>query len=167
MKSYLPIVLLASLALTAGAAAADERGGPGFGGRHGDMSQFRDPARMVERMSRVLDLDELQEQNINNIVSAATPEIDALRDRRKSTREAMRALDPADPDYSAKLSTLATDIGELATESTLLLGRVRLEVSEQLTDAQKAELKEAFEQRRGRFMRRFRDRRGGADSDSN
>lgn len=163
MKSYLPILLLASLALTAGAGAADERGGPG----RGDMSQFRDPARMVERMSRVLDLDELQEQNIDNIVTAAKPEIDALRERRKETREAMRALDPADPDYSAKLSSLATDIGELATEATLLFGRVRLEVTEQLTDAQKAELEDAFEKRRGRFRRHARRHGADAESDAN
>lgn len=165
MKSYLPIVLLASLAMTAGAGAASEHGGPGAGGRHGEMSQFRDPGRMVERMSRILDLDELQEQNINNIVTAAKPEIDALRERRKANRQAMRALDPADPDYSAKLTSLATEVGELTTEATLLFGRVRLEVAEQLTDAQKAELEEAFEQRRGRFRRH--SRRGAGESDAN
>ena len=165
MKTYLPIVLLASLALTAGVGVAHERGG-GWSGARAGMAEFRDPARMVERMSRILDLDELQEQNISNILTAAQPEIDALRERGKANREAMRALDTSDPDYSTKLNTLASDIGELATEATLLFGRVRLEVTGQLSDEQAAELQQAFEQRRGRGMRRHA-RRHAADSDSN
>ncbi len=42
---------------------------------------FGDPARMLERMTRHLDLDDTQSQTIGNIIEAAKPEIDALRER--------------------------------------------------------------------------------------
>lgn len=153
MKAYLPIVLLTAAALTGGSVLANDHRG-----RHGGMSDFRDPTQMIERMARHLDLDEIQEQNINNILAAVKPEADALRQRGRESREAMRALDPADPDYAAKLNNLAAEIGELATEATVLFGRVRLEVSQELTAEQAAELAAFAEKRRGGFGRRGRNR---------
>ena len=160
MKAYLPIVLLTAAALAGGSVLANDHRG-----RHGGMADFRDPTQMIERMARHLDLDEIQEQNINNILTAVKPEAEALRERGRESREAMRALDPADPDYSAKLNNLAAEIGELATEATLLFGRVRLEVTQELTAEQAAELAELAEQRRDGFGRRWRNRHA-ADADA-
>ena len=161
MKTYLLIVLSAA-ALFSGvegvsaqsddgeankSRAADRHGQRGFG------RGFGDPARMIERMSRHLDLDETQQQNIRNIIDAARPEFDELRERARTNRKAMRDLDTSNPDYSALLNNLAIENGELVAEGTMLFGRVRSEVDAELTEAQRAELSEAMQRNRGGFRR--------------
>ena len=160
MKTYL-LIFLSAAALFSGvegvsAQSEDRAANKGHAGeRHGHRGfgrGFGDPARMIERMSRHLDLDETQQQNIRNIIDAARPEFDELRERARSNRKAMRELDTSNPDYSALLNNLAMENGELVAEGTMLFGRVRSEVDAQLTDAQRAELAEAM-QARGGFRR--------------
>ena len=61
--------------------------GAGHGMNH---DEFGDPARMLERMSRHLDLDDTQSQTVGNILETAKPEIDALRERAAEGRKRMR-----------------------------------------------------------------------------
>ena len=115
-------------------------------GMRGDRS--RDPARMIEKMSRHLDLDELQQEQMNNIVLAAQPEMDALHDRQRANRKAQHELDANDPDYSAKLSDIAAESGELTASRTMLMGSMRSEISAVLTEEQRAKLGERSDRRR-------------------
>ncbi len=123
--------------------AEKEEGHRDWGSGHyrgmGEMGS-RDPARMIERMSRHLDLDELQQEKLNNIMSAAKPEFDEQRSRQEANREAMRALDVNDPDYSTKLEYLATENGELVAAKTMLMGRIRAEINNELTDEQREKM---------------------------
>lgn len=137
--------------------------GPGHRMHH---DEFGDPARMLEMMTRHLDLDESQTQTIGNIFSAAKPQIDALRERGKAARKAMHELDVDDPDYGARLQTLSMEVGAVTSEATLLHGSLRADVFAQLTPEQR-EL--AAEGRRG--MRRHSRhggffRRHGSDTES-
>ena len=129
-------------------------------GHHRGMQgrESRDPARMVERMARHLELDELQQEKLNNVVSAAKPEFEALHERARTNREAMRALDTNDPDYSSRLNELALESGEVTTARTILMGRVRSEINNELTDEQRAKLAERGEHRGERQRNR-----GGED----
>ena len=122
---------------------------------------------MIERMSEHLDLDDTQRQTVENILEAAKPEIEALRDRAKASREAMRELEVDDPNRSSIINNIALENGQIATEGTLLFDRVHSEVLAVLTDEQrqmleekKSELKERFENRRQKGRRG--ERRGGA-----
>jgi len=128
--------------------------GPGQRMHH---DEFGDPARMLERMTRHLDLDDIQSQTIGNILEAARPEIDALRERAQTTREAMHELDVDDPDYGSNLQRLSTEIGALTSEATLLHGRLRADVFAELTPEQRERAAEG----RGRMHHRFRH--GGVD----
>ena len=161
MKTYL-LIFLSAAALFSGVegVSAQSEDGEAREGRAGEWRGHRgfgrglgDPVRMIERMSRHLDLDETQQQNIRNIIDAARPEFDELRERARSNRNAMRDLDPSNPDYSALLNNLAIENGELVAEGTLLFGRVRSEIDAQLTETQRAELREAMEHARGGFRR--------------
>lgn len=114
--------------------------------------EFGDPARRVEMMTRHLDLDDTQSQTIGNILEAAKPEIDALRDRARTTREAMQALDVDDPNYAANLQNLSTEIGALTSEAALLHGRLRADVYAELT----AEQRERAAEGRNSMHERFR-----------
>ena len=125
--------------------------------RHGGHGRaFGDPTRFVERMARRLDLDDVQEQTIANAVEAAKPEIEALRDRARANRAALRDLDTTSADYGARLDALSLEQGQLATERTMLMGRLRAELASVLTDEQRAELEALMERGRERRERRFR-----------
>lgn len=99
-----------------------------------------DPARMVEMMSRHLDLDATQSQTIHNILQAVQPEADALRERSRANHEALRTLDVNEANYNATLQNLSAESGELATERTLLHGRVRGEIFAVLTAEQQQKM---------------------------
>jgi len=158
MKTRRTRLTLAAVGLTlAGFALAaphghrgDRHGSPGMGGFGPD------PVFIVERLARHLDLDETQENRVSNILDAARPEFDALRDRGRSARENMKNLDPSDPDYSAALDNLAQESGDIMTEAALLFGRVRAEVHAVLTPEQVEELKAMTE----RWAERRRSRHG-------
>jgi len=141
------IVILTLLAFASAANADDGRGGA-YGDRSGMQRGPMISARMLDR----LDLDDTQRQTVDNIVEAARPEFDALRERKQSNRTALSDLDPADASYAIDLETAAAENGQLAKEMTLLIFRVRNEVNAVLTDDQRAALKERME--------RHRDRRG-------
>jgi len=121
-------------------------GGPGFG--------MHEPGMLIGRMAEHLDLDDAQRESVNNIVSAAKPEIEALREKVRANHEALRTLDASDPE----VQNIAISNGELATEGTLLFSRIRSEVNAVLTDEQRAKLDTAKEHRRERGERR-KDRR--------
>ncbi len=128
--------------------------------------EFGDPARMLEMMTRHLDLDETQSQSIENILMAARPEIDALRERAQATRKAMHDLDVSDPAYGTDLQNLSTQIGALTSESTLLHGRLRADVLAQLTDEQRERAAAGRRRMSDRFGHGEFHRRHGRPSDS-
>lgn len=125
-------------------------------GRHMWRDGMDDPARMIERLGRHLELDEAQAVQLQNIVGAAKPELDRVRNSLDESRSAMRNLDPADPDYSVKLQNLSASVGDLAGQMTLLLGGIRADIHAVLTSEQIAmieERKASFRHRGGRHKR--------------
>jgi Spy/CpxP family protein refolding chaperone len=124
------------------------------GAHAGMMPGGHDFDRIVEHMSRRLDLNETQTQAIRNIVEAAKPEADTLRERARANREAMHALNVSDADYDVKLQNLAVENGELVTQMTLLHGRVMGQVNGELTVEQRDELSKSRDAMKKRFRQR-------------
>ena len=127
------------------------------------MGNFGNSERMLQHLQRRLELDDQQAVTVGNILGAASSEIDALRDRGRSLREAIAALDTSDPDYDVRLQNLSVETGEIATEMTLLHGRIRSEISAELSMDQRQKLADG----RG-HMRDWsggRHHRGSIDSD--
>jgi len=157
--------VLTAMALISGATNGFAQPSDGHRGSHDGQHRGmrgdgpRDPVMMVERMSRHLDLDELQQEKLRNILLAAKPELDALRGRARANREARNGLDTSDPDYSATLANLATENGEIVASRMVLMGRIRSEINAELSDEQRAKLAERGAHRgRGRH-----DRESGSD----
>lgn len=130
------LVLIASLVGTTVLAESGERFGRDRGDRHGMSGHFS------EKMADRLGLDDTQRQTVQNIQLAAEPEVTAMRDRMQANREAMKSLDPNDPNRSVLLNDIAVEKGQLATEATLLFDRVRAELSAVLTAEQRAMVEE-------------------------
>jgi Spy/CpxP family protein refolding chaperone len=173
MKKILAAMTAAMMFTAAGTCAFAQDSSSHDGKRHGrgaghrmNHDEFGDPARMLEMMTRHFDLDDTQSQTIGNILEAAKPQIDALRERGQTVRTAMHELDVNDPDYGARLQQLSMEIGEVTSEATLLHGNLRADVFAELTPEQR---ERAAEGRRG--MRDHLRHRGlfhghASDSDS-
>ena len=155
MKTYTIVLLaLASMAALSSNAQAQPPGGPPglFGGGPG--AGFPGPGLMLEHMADHLDLDDAQQESVRNILEAAKPEIEALREQARANREALEALDTSDAAYSAELNNIAISNGELATEGTLLFSRIRNGVDAVLTDEQREKLVRGKKRMRKAFERR-------------
>lgn len=149
------LAVVTTALLSTSAYADSERGRPGPGGHFGGPDfGMHAPEMMIERMAEHLDLDDVQRDSLENIINAARPELDALRAQLRANHEALRELDVNDPE----VQNIAISNGELATEGTLLLTRIRSEIDAVLTDEQRAKLAEAKERRKERFERRLERR---------
>lgn len=154
MKTQLTALLaLASMLALAPIAQAQPGGGPGglFGPGPG-------PVAMLEHMADHLDLDDTQRAQVENIMEAARPEFEALREQLRANREALESLATDDPAYATELNDIAVSNGQLATEGTLLFTRVRSEVHAVLTEEQRDKLARSKERMRQAFERKS-DRR--------
>ncbi len=153
------VVLLTVLSIAAFATTAQaHRGGPPglFGG--GPDGAFPGPGLMIEHMADHLDLDDTQRAQVQNIVEAARPEFEALREQLRANREALQSLATDDPAYATQLNDIAVSNGQLATEGTLLFTRVRNEIHAVLTDEQLEKLARGKERMRQAFEQRSRRR---------
>lgn len=164
-ERLLRLVSIGFMVLLMGEVWAEPENGGGWHhgmqrGHPGMMHGGPDIDRLVDHMSRRLELDDTQIAAIRNIVDAARPEAEALREQVKANREAIRALDVAEVDYDVQLQNLAAKKGELVTQLTLLHGRVMVEVGAELTDEQKTQLAEG----RDRMRKRFRHHGRSAES---
>lgn len=153
--ALLAVVSMATLATSAYADFGDGPrgrfgGGPGIG--------FPEPGLMLEHMADHLDLDDAQRESVRNILEAAKPEIEAIREQHHANREALMALETTDPAYSTELNNVAMSNGQLATEGTLLFARVRGEIDAVLTDEQREKLARGKKRMREAFERRSQRR---------
>lgn len=117
-------------------------------GGHHDAADAQD---MVRHLARKLELDATQQQEIDNILSAAKPQLDALRERAEANRKAMHELDVSDSSHEAKLNSLAAEKGAIVSEQAVLHGRLKADIHAVLTPGQRQELAEKSGKLRNRF----------------
>ena len=151
MKTLSAVLLAGVLTLAISASAlADFGGGPRGGFGPGGFG-LGGPEMMLEHMADHLDMDDTQRATVRNILEAARPEFQAIREQARANREALRALDSGDP----AVNDIAISNGELATQGTLLAHRVRNEVRAVLTDEQIEKLERTRDRIRNAAERRF------------
>ncbi len=153
MKIY-TIALLALLSMAAFSSPVNAEFGGHHRGMFGPGTGFGGPGLMLEHMADHLDLDDAQRETVQNILEAARPEIEALREQFRANREALQSLDATDPAYSTELNNIALSNGQLATDGTLLFTRVRSEINAVLTDEQREKLDRGKKRMREAFERR-------------
>lgn len=156
MKKQAFIALSIAVFALGSVAASAAHGGPGDRQLHSGagMHDGGDPVRMVKHLSDKLDLDQEQRQEIENVISAAKPEMDALRARAEANRKAMHELDVNDSSYDTRLNVMASEKGAIATEQALLHGRLKSDIHGVLTPEQGEMLAESVAKMRERFEKR-------------
>lgn len=126
--SLTPVLLVAGMSIgVAGAAFA------------GGDRQHRDPA---ERMAKHLSLDESQKASVDAIFERNKPARQALMQRHKAHREAMKALTPGSADYSSRSQALADEAGTLARDRVLQRTQFEAELATILTPEQMSKVGE-------------------------
>ena len=160
MKKHLITALsVALLAATSGTAVAAQPEPDGGHDRHdrkfrlhrGGHHEAFDSEEMVTHLARKLELDATQQQEIDNILSAARPQLDALRERAEANRKAMHELDVSDSSHEAQLNRLAAEQGAIVSEQAVLHGRLKAEIHAVLTPGQRQELAEKSKKMGDRF----------------
>lgn len=161
MKKQASIALSVVIFALSNVAAAAAHAGPGGSDERkqrphlgAGMNESGDPVRMTKHLTRKLNLDQAQQQEIENIVSAAKPEIDALRERAEANRKAMHELDVNDSNHDARLNVLASEKGTIATEQALVHGRLKSRINAVLTPEQRQELSVSAGKVRDRLHKR-------------
>jgi Spy/CpxP family protein refolding chaperone len=120
-------------------------------------TQARDPETMIRGITRRLELDEVQVQQVRNIIVASKLEFEAVREQRRENHMARRDMDESDADYAVKSDQLASTRRDLEASSKELRGRMRTEINALLTPEQQAKFSEVEDHRR-RDERRNRPR---------
>lgn len=117
-----------------------------------------DPERAIRMMTRRLELDETQTEQVRNIYLAAEPEFGAVRETGRANRTAMRELDAEDADYDQKKQGLSVERDGIAATAKELRDRIRVEIDVVLTPEQREKFAAAAERGRERGQRnRHRD----------
>ena len=167
--SVVAIIVLLAVSVT-GFNAFAESGERSKGGRSGmPRGGWGDSSQFVGRMAEHLQLDETQRQSVQNIFDAAKPEMEALRESMKASRETMRSLDADDPNRTAVLNDIAVQEGQMVTEGLLLRERIQSDINAVLNDEQKAKFSESRDHwgnRAGDRQRGGRGKRQGHDQDT-
>ena len=153
-KSYLVIIGTLAALLLIGVSFAGQGTEDGNKGHDRRWSQDRGPD--IGRMMEHLELNEEQSLAVTNIMEAARPEFETLQRRTRENHIASRSLDVNDADFGEKLQNIAAENGGLATEMTLLQGRVRADVHSVLTPEQQQKLAETTLNRQKRLGERAR-----------
>ena len=148
------------LALAGDADQGDEDGHKGRGERsHMTGDRMHDPEQMVGRMTRWLELDDNQQQEVSNIMMVASPQLKTLKDRERANRDALHTLDANNPDYSIRMQDLAADNGAIASEMTIVMAEMRSNINAVLTPEQQQKMAEGA----GRMREHFKGRRGSRE----
>ncbi len=120
----------------------------GDGMPHRDQRGRMGSERAIGRMTRELDLDEAQAEQVEDIYAAMKPEFDSFREQGRAIRKAMRDLNSEDADYDDKKQALSAEREALAVTGKNLRERIQSEVDAVLTPEQREELAAAYERRR-------------------
>jgi Spy/CpxP family protein refolding chaperone len=156
-KQLVTAISIALMAATSGAAVAAEPDDHHEGERkhrfHRGMHDAGDPQAMIRHLGKSLELDPTQKQEIENVLTAAKPELDALREREKANRQAMRELDVSNSNYDTEVGNLAAEKGAIASEQALLHGRIKSDIHQLLTPEQRQELARKAQKMRERLQK--------------
>ena len=131
------VVMVAAVAVVSFA----RDGRHGFGRHHG----FRFE-RMIERLADRLDLSAQQRTEVFAVLDESRPAMRDLRAALAEHRRAFQELDPTADDYQTQLQGMADEIGQLASQTVVLMGQTRSKISALLTDEQRAQAKQILQE---------------------
>lgn len=144
-KTFLLIALLAATATAVPALAAPGRCADcdppceHMGRPDGEMDADDDAPgdRLLQRMTRVLDLSAAQQEKIRALVDAHRKQCDPLRAQLRTGREELREVETKAPFDEAAVRSLATKQSQVQTELVVSRAKLRSQIEAVLTPEQR------------------------------
>ncbi len=128
-------------------------GGHGFKHGHGEHAV----EHMVNRLDRMLDLDDAQIASLETIGKNAMPTLSTMRGQRKMIMQQAIALDPADAGYQARVVQLSEEIAGIARERTIEIASLYQQAWTVLDEEQRTKLKERIGKKMERMKKRHQN----------
>lgn len=159
LKTLLVTGTMAVTALGLGATAFADSGDGGYckkGGKQGKHSRggkhdmHRDPEKMLERMAKKLGLDDNQQSQIRNILTAGVETKTGLHEDMQANREQLREAMSANAFDEAKITELANAQGDLKAKMIIERARTKSGIHAILTEEQRSQAASFMEKRRMR-----------------
>lgn len=149
-KIMSPLILSAAIIGGAVAMPSVAMAGNGWFG-HGDHHQKQEHRgfKRFEKMADHLDFSDAQEQQLEEIVTAAKSQIGEMN--RKDMMKQMMTLDPESSDYESQVAAAADQIAEKVKSRIVTMAEVRKQVHAILTDEQKLEMQRLMKKRMKRM----------------
>ena len=101
----------------------------------------------IERMAKKLGFSESQLKQAREIQEKYQPQMQALHDKKKATRQELRAVMHADNIDQAAVKKLAQQQGDLKAQKIILRSQIRSEIHKLLTAEQRTKMKEMHKNR--------------------
>lgn len=116
------------------------------GQRFGQKKQ-KSPEQRIEKMAKRLGLSESQKQQVKTLMEGNRAKMQALHEQMRSSKQALRSLDPSSYDFSSKLNNLADEQASLTRQIVLAKGQNKQNIFNILTPEQRTKMKSTQEKR--------------------
>ena len=142
-----PLILLLATLASAGAVNASADAAPSA--QH-TRWHHPDGERRLQRMLDIVGATDSQRTQITAIAANYKPRLKGLHQQLRANRRSVADLDAAAPSYASQVATLADQGGQIVANEVKVRAQLRHEIAGVLTDAQRATLRQALENRRER-----------------
>jgi len=154
---HLITTLIVAVTLSSGAVLLASS--PGYGekqfddcqksGRHmGKGAKHSSEHRFIERMTKKLNLSQEQNTAVLAIVEQSRPQMQQFRDKMRDNRQQLQKLMEQDTLDETAVRQLAEQQGSYKAELIVLRSKMRSEISKQLNETQREQLKQMRERRK-------------------
>lgn len=123
------------------------------GGRHDDRGGKHDGLERFRKMADKLDFTDVQEQQLEQILSGAKAKMD-VDGERGSMRQMLMAIDPEDANYEKEIADAAEQAASKVKAKIIAMADVRKQVHNILTDEQKEKLEKMMQKRQDKMKKR-------------
>ena len=151
MNKLITTLLVSSIAMGSFAIAHAESEHSGVrehNGKHCNKGKMGNKFGMrIERMAKKLGFSESQLKQAHEIEAKYKPQMQALHDKKKATRQELRAVMHADTIDQAVVKKLAQQQGDLKAQKIVLRSQMRAEINNVLTEEQRSKMKEMHKKR--------------------
>ena len=115
---------------------------------HGAHSKMmKDQGRFLDRMADRLKLTAEQRASIKTVMETSKPQVADIREKMRANREALRELRRASNIDAGQVEQLAHERGNLVANMIIERTKVRSEIRQVLTDAQREKMRQMRENR--------------------
>ena len=117
------------------------------GCHHGKHSKTWDEGKYLDRMTEQLKLTPDQRTSVQAVLQKSKPQMTNIREKMQTNRKALRDIKREGKDDANQVQALAQERGDLVTDMIIQRSKIRNDIRQILTDAQRGQMKQMYERR--------------------